>query len=242
MFTYFQNPSPGKASFVSVPTTDPSVAANSDNKKEIVGTLAVPRALLSLRSAARSILGSKEHKINLYQDQSFVTTANTAYATVQSLSPANTGEITSVANLYDEIIVDGFSFRYSFSGSGTLIAGCYPSILAYDPIEVAVLSSVLNGMQHEQKSLFFYNVTTASGSMDQTVSTHGHITWDVRVKLSSARNQDDAKLFGHDWSNTSGSNAAIYGYFKPYIPVLGATGVLNVGIITTFHCRARCRT
>jgi hypothetical protein len=200
---------------------------NRNNKSQIPRSLPLERKPLPIR---------------LYQDQSFTTTVNTVYTAVQSVSPFNTGEYTTLAGLFDEIIVDKVLFKISYSGLGTLVAGSFPFILAYDPVEPAVLGSLLNGMQHEQHRLMCFNTTNASGSMQQSASPTGYRDWRVMMKSGSARSQTDITVFGHDWSNMSTATAALYGYLKPYVPIIGAAANLTVSIITTMFCRVRCRT
>jgi hypothetical protein len=181
-------------------------------------------------------------KIDLFQDQSITSAANTNYVTVQSLAPANTGEFTSLAALYDEVIVDGFNIQYSFGTGVAANAGIYAGVLAYDPVESAPLGSILNGVQHAQHSYFTMVVAGNASVGTLCHAPRGVIKWNIRMNRSSARNQNDALVFGHDWSNVGGASSAIYGYLKPYLTALPAAGTFLVSILTTFHCRFRCRT
>jgi len=198
--------------------------------------LAGPRSGLSAKLGGRKPL-----KISLFQDLGFTTTANTDYTSVASLAPVSTGEFASLANLFDEVIVDSFVIRYTFTPTTSGTAGSYMAIFAYDPIHSAALSSVLNGCQHEQHSLFAFNLPSQNTTACQMFVSHGFIEWHITCKLQSARNQNDATVFGHEWSDTGAASAAIYGFMKSFIPKQGALGVTQFAIIGQFNCRFRCR-
>ncbi len=179
--------------------------------------------------------------IVLYADKGIATSFNTVYDTVYSLSPYDSSEFTSVSNLYDEVIVDRFVFHVAASFTGTVGGASYNMGLAYDPIHNAKAGSLLNVWQHQQRLTWCSCVSTASGQTE-TMTPRGYMKWKVSVKQKSARSTDSVQIFGHDWSSTSATLGPVYGYVKPYIPIVGNVGAVSLATIVEMHCRFRCRT
>jgi len=221
---------------------DDARAGGASKQQQSVVTVSLvrqPRARI-----ARGSLG--EQKINLYYQLSLTTIAGAAFTGTFAVSPSLSSEYADVANLYDEIIVDSgrmqFLHRNDLDTPYTTDTGVEAWVWAYDPLDSNSLSSTLNGMQHSQHFLFAPPTSGPGGFQGAPLAVNGSglFSWSFHVPRSSARRTADAKVFGHDWSDTADTTAA-YGYHKPYFASLGASGTVHMQCYITLHCRVRSR-
>jgi hypothetical protein len=208
--------------------------------------LRLVRSALSARVTSRGGGKKDDLSISLYYLVSASTTAGAAYSTVFSIAPGSSSEFSSLAALYDEYICDGgdMQFQYRLGVAYTTNTGPDFPVWAYDPLDATALGSVVNGMQHKQHILTAgpgINVT-AVGHFDapQAVTKNGLFRFRWRTPPGVARRTTPTVQFGHEWADTA-DNTAVFGYLKPYLPVLGATGTYQFTTYLTLHCRFRCR-
>jgi hypothetical protein len=188
---------------------------------------------------------NREFRTVLNYTSSFTTTAATDYVGVISIRPSNSSEYATLANIYDEIIVDGGRLDFSLSPVTTYTTnnGALRAVVAFDPIESAALSSLSNGLIHSQH-FQFANAAALNGGTIQTplaTNAHGYFTFKWRTPKGVARSTSATAAFGHEWSSTS-DTASDYGYLKWYIPVPGATGTSTGYWTWTLNVRYRART
>jgi hypothetical protein len=197
------------------------------------------RSLLAMRMSRRT--GNEVESFRLPTFYSFTTTAATVFNTVIPMTPSDSTEYSAIAALYDEIIVDSISVKWVVGQESTFSGTQLPAlwVWAYDPISSAVLSSKAGGVQHSQHFLAGISPNN-SGQFPIPESKHGLFNWDIIVPVKSARQIASTAVFGHDWSSTS--EAAIYGYIKPYLSALGSAGTFGGEYMVTYMVRVRCRT
>jgi hypothetical protein len=179
----------------------------------------------------------------------FTTVAATDNTTVINLKPADSTEWASLANIWDEMIVDGghFDFTVGITTNFTNYNGASRAVVCYDPLDSTALGSLSNGLQHQQHFQFGTPNTTAGTNILPVCVTkcyrnaQGVYRFMWKTPRAGARQASAAANFGHEWSSTN-DTGDFYGFLKFYIPQSGATGLLTVYWTWTLNTRWRCRT
>jgi hypothetical protein len=192
---------------------------------------------------------SKQNEVRtiLNYTNQFSTTAATDYKGVINLTLSDSTEWTSLAALWDEVIVDSgrLEFTITQTTNFTTNNGANRHVLCFDPLDASSLGSLSNGLQHSQHMTFSWAQTTTGLSSAMTVpvpmNKNGVFVFHFRIPKGSARTAGSSAIFGHEWSST-GDASDVYGYLKWYLPTTGATGVQTVYWTWTLNCRFRART
>jgi len=193
-------------------------------------------AMVGRRGGSRKI---QVQRIDLPILYSFTTTAGATYTTPIAINPFDSSEYSSLAALYDEIIIDGASMMFTTAVSvGYTAQTTQIGVWAYDPITSTALGSLVNGLQHSQKHVWAHLGNATYNPTEFTRDGLRHFKW--KTLPGSARSVTNTNVFGHDWTSTT-ETTAVYGYLKPYINPPGATGKHDFVVVVTLHARVRSR-
>lgn len=183
-------------------------------------------------------------RVSLPFSGTFSNTPATTLTASLALTPNSaTTEYTELADLYDEVIVDGADLYFTVANvtNYTTLSGLALAVWSYDPINAGALGSLINGVQHQQHFLFNWSPNTVSGIAPSAHQPRGLYHFSAKVPSGDARTIASSAYFGHSWSSTS-DTTQVYGTFKLFAPSLGATGVNTVDYVVVMHCRFRNRT
>jgi len=210
-----------------------------------------PSQHLFRNTLSGTAVGGKEYRgiaVTLPTSLDLAGSTNTTFTTVQQCKPSDAPEFASLANVWDECIVDGFT--YIFSSSCNLTPGgafANAQVIAWDPINSTALGSVVNGLQHQHH--FLWNLPSCAAGASgpnvfpspQPMTKNGFYTWKWKLpKGAGARSTQSATVYSGEWSDTS-STSTTYGYLKPYLPALGSGVTVYVTGYLFYHLRFRSR-
>jgi len=241
-------------------TTSLQVAAPSDTtvsekkeKKDMLNVDTTQPALGALRASLSTLRGNMKHQggrrgldqisICLPLYITFNTTAAADYTTPTIVAGWQAAtEWASLATLYEEYIIDRYDFVF-FSDYVTAYTTSNPQIwaLAHDPMSNAALASVANAFQHSQRFIWGQSPSSSSAARPQAVTPDGLFHWHVKIPPKVASSTADANVRGHEWTSTSDTTTN-YGYIKPYLTAVGATGTIGFRAMLNMYCRFRSRT
>lgn len=206
---------------------------------------------------AKTLLGSRPIQAILVQDIGLVTgVANTTYTTIISPDLISCASMTNWISLFDEVRVNYVELLCMPSFTTALASSVIPVIpwsIAFDPDTTVAAASTAENLEstHHIGPLQSGNPTGITSGLNQYFSTLQQTTEVGHLKLSSGRLMRSA-LPGNsggvqainpvqgNWVPTT-TTSAIPGYFKPYVPALGANVVFGAYLWARFHCEFRMR-
>jgi hypothetical protein len=149
--------------------------------------------------------------------------ANTANTFSFGVAPSGSTEFASFAALYEECKVSSGAVHFDVSTSAApLTNNTDLSVISYDPLSVAALTSVADGCEDAQHKLFKSSSLLSTLTSPLPVTGRGLWRFPFKVPSGSARTTASTAVFGgSDWSLTADASD-VYGYLKWYIPALGA--------------------
>jgi len=220
-------------------------------------------ATMKMASVARA-LSSGKGKVSTFRTtmvQKFTwgpTAANTAYNTVQALTPMGSTEGGNFSTIFDEIKTVGVTVHFStFSVGDGNACGPQPTfgILSYDPSSTTALGSVAAGIEIAEKFGPFSlatqtyatgnnTVTTVSGynaCLPLAVTKTGVYTKKFKIMGKTVLNPGTStEIVGGSWVSTQDSNQ-IVGYLKPYFEAAGAHNETGAIVWVEYHVIFRSR-
>jgi hypothetical protein len=219
--------------FVVDPAVDNKDAKGSDKSPTTHATLSRPLKLGVGRDGMR---------VNLCYRYNFASSANTAYNTVHSVAPANSGEFAGFAALFDEMIVDGGHIQFMVFAGGTVPAGNLWGGLSFDPVNFGVYTATAQ-IGHARQHILYPIVASLGPSIVTPLGPLMHkMAWKVPkgppARISGSSNTTN---FSNEWSATSDANDS-YGFLKPYMEAGPTTVTTNLSGFVTLQCRFRSRT
>jgi len=220
-------------------------------------------ATMKMASVARA-LSSGKGKVASFRTtmvQKFTwgpTAANTAYSTVQALTPMGSTEGGNFSTIFDEVKTVGVTVHFStFTLSDGNTAAPQPTfgILGYDPSSTTALGSVAAGIEIAEKfgpfslqTLLPVTINAPSGpaagyvsvAPTQTTKT-GLYMKKFKIMGKTVLNPGTStEIVGGSWVSTQDSNQ-IVGYLKPYFEAAGAHMETGAIVWVEYHVIFRSR-
>lgn len=166
--------------------------------------------------------------------------SNTAYNTVQALTPMNGLDGNSIAALFDQIRVESIDFWCRLEWSNAPAVGTGYGCVAYSPLTNTALSTA-------QAALLMGDSTGPIGGSlvhnpsSSSVTAHGFVHFRARVPKGTGLNPNTStEIVGGSWF-ASDDNNAVVGYLLPYAEqVSSSTATLTIFI--RYNMSARYRT
>jgi len=237
-------------------------AASAEDDSVLIGD--VSKATMKVATIARALGGArgkgpKTFRTVMVQKFSWgPTAANTAYSTVQALTPMGSTEGGNFQAVFDEVKTVGVSVHFTMASQSDGNA-CSPQptfgILSYDPSSTTALTSVAGGMEIDQFSGPYQiapmvNVTatgTSTAAAGYTTisplptTRTGMYTKKFRVMGKTVLNPGTStEIVGGSWVSTQDSNQ-IVGYLKPYFEAAGAHNETLAFVFVMYHVIFRSR-
>jgi len=219
----------------------------------------VGRSMGGDREYARTLLGTKPIKARLIQEISFSGgSANTVFNSVFPADIALAGDISSWVNLFDEMRMDSLEFLCiplitSTSAGASVNLGIWPWTVGFDPTEVAAVSSNAANLKATkclgplQTGFPNGNQISPSGTMAilQDVTERGHLSLKSGPLMRSVLPGDSGGVLSPNpvqgaWVPTT-TASAVGGYYKFYVPPLGASVAFGAYVWFIINCEFRMR-
>ncbi len=188
----------------------------------------------------------KNLKMDLWTGAELNGVANTVYTTAINVDPSASAEYSSIAQLYDEVIVHGGTVHMSLTSSGGTPVEVHWACV-YDPEESSAYSTLTAALSASQKCgpLRACPTNYTGITMTQPTSKTGMITWKFKCprgaqKTTAGGATSDALCTGQ-WTSTAQSGN-YYGFLKPFIEAMGTSVVANFSVFLCMHCEFRSRT
>jgi len=241
-----------KSSFVSV--------SAPDAKGDVKVAVASPSAgLLGDREYARTMLGMKPIRAQLVQEFSFSAgSANTVYSNVFPADLALAGDISSWINLFDEMRMTSIEGLFlplltSTSAGASVNIGIWPFTIGFDPDESPAVTSNSANIKSTKHlgpiPTAFSNGTQASPSgtiaIIQSMTERGHLRLSSGPLMKSVLPPSSGGVLSPNpvqgaWVPTT-TASAVGGYWKFYVPPLGASIAFGTYAWFIFDCEFRMR-
>jgi hypothetical protein len=197
---------------------------------------------LGTRASARG-MKLAPMKIRLLIEATIDGTAATAMTDTINVRPGGTGEFSSCAALYDEVKVLSGEMTYLFrikTASASAVTAAM-GVMAYDPVNSATLSSVVNGMQHSQHQMVSLpnNDAIPGYCSVPAKSRDGYQHFRFRCPSGVQRVPGTAGVSTGTWTDTV-TTTADYGYIKLYINAANGQ-TFSVRYVLSMLCEFRSR-
>lgn len=216
-----------------------------------VSSLTRLKGLHRVRSRVKGAGGLSGYDITLAFENSSNATGGTANNAVIPVDPTQSAEWPSIQSLFDEIKVEGGSFKFFVNSTGGTPLGNHGS-MAYDPTDLSTYSNDLEPLVASQHFGPFTiqpsgDAATTANILWGPQSRNSLGVWDFKFKCPKAGFQRQAGTSSTQTSISTGSwgstqSPGVFGFIKPYIPG-GGTGVTtSINYWFLLHCRVRSRT
>lgn len=187
----------------------------------------------------------KPFKINLLLAFNGASAATTSQNPIVSIVPGSSTEFASLANLFDEFIMDGCTTHLRvFSGTNTQTSG-WSCAMAYDPLNSGTYSSTSQVLEATQHVGPIAAPSSGGGALDASpvgTSPLGYHTKRFKCpKGPQVHDPDVVSLYGTGQWTSTGVATTLYGALKFYFEAAGAGSTQFNGFII-MHCRFRVRT
>lgn len=226
------------------PTRDvKDVKGGVGDREEVVLTMS--RALKSALMGSKGKMRTLRTKVII--PYSNASAANTALATVTSLTLGSSAEYSSFAALFEEYYVHGGVVHWRATTNAATVAAPVTGVLVYDPEDTSALTSVFDGLSYQQvdgpKSL----PGGASGLTTPASETaSGFWKFPFRCPAGAQVNKnsgaDAPNIATGLWCSTTDTGNAICGCFKPYFQAGGTSIVLTLTVYVVVDVSFRSRT
>lgn len=191
------------------------------------------------RGGVRGV-GLKPVKTTLSFKTSAASGANAALTAVIPIEPASSSNFASFAAIYDEIKVDSVDFHFVVAVTAP-VNSINMGVLVYDPVDATVLSSVAQGADYKQSTLFVLPSSVAGTTAFPLAETkNGFMQFHVKQPRGTQLSSTVTTNFTGSWTNCQDS-ADTYGWIKPYIEATGAASVSDLFGIVKMHVTFRSR-
>jgi len=217
-------------------------SAKPDVKDEKSAVTHQSRLMTLTRQIGRMKGKMKPMSVKLNYRLALASSAQTAFNTVQSITPANSSEFAGFAALYDEMIVDGGHYEFIAHTTAVIQAGNLWGAIAFDPINFGVYTSTSAVCEANQHRLFPFVVNLGPSVVQPIGPLQHRFAWrSPKGKSARTSGSSNTTAFAGEWSACQDASDN-YGFLKPYFEA-GATGVVtNVSGFVFLNCRFRSRT
>ncbi len=220
---------------VEKPLEKPSLGTSSSRPAFGTGKGRVKIPILRTRLAYNSVTTSAANSVN---------------NAVTNVDPTLSTEWATFTSLFDEMKVIGGEVHYRISPGGGPTASTAEAILAYDPIDSGVYTSVDAAMVASQRDapLQVAPLGPAAAAAGCPVPYTRTGNWIFKFKCPEGPSKvasttaADARVATGNWVSMSGSSNAFYGFLKPFVSVYGGTGTSTIDMHIVLDCLFRSRT
>jgi len=187
----------------------------------------------------------KPFKINLLLAYNGASAATTSQNPIVSIVPGSSTEFASLANIFDEFIMDGCTTHLRvFSGTNTQTSG-WSAAMAYDPLNSGTYSSTSQVLEAQQHVGPIAAPSAGAGALDASPVGTSPLGYHVKrfkcPKGPQVHDPDVVSLYGTGQWTSTGVASTMYGALKFYFEAAGAGSTQFNGFII-MHCRFRVRT
>jgi hypothetical protein len=196
-----------------------------------------------MRGMMRSAFGNQLIKIKLWSLDNWAIAGNNITGVI-AVDPSPISEFTTLAALFDEYRVVGghvdlFTRAVSNSSNGATVD---PRIVyAYDPSEVANLTTVVTALQLQHHVLM--HAVSDTNSTTSISPSRVHYDFDYKVPPMALAAAGTNPATGENWQATTSSAYLPYGWTKAVgINFVQAAVTVGIAATHTYHVEFRCRT
>jgi len=201
----------------------------------------VMRAVRPMGRSGRGKGSGKPVKLDVFLTGTIATAAATALAASVGLQPSSTGEWAALASLYDECRVLSSTFHFRSYVAAAASSTVPDMVVAYDPIDITALPSVVAGLSFRPHMLLATRVTNSVtlGTTPAASDGSGFHRLTAKVHTDNARSTVATSLAG-GWMAMVDA-ADVWGYWKVYLNASTGSATHNViyYLQMTLECRVR---